>query len=71
LNFYQQLNNQPMIAASQLAIAQNYTIDLASRGLALNAALDLYRQLQQPFELAQALIYAGFYQVQLHEGEKA
>lgn len=71
LNFYQQLNNQPMIAASQLAIAQNYTIDLVSRELALNAALELYRQLQQPFELAQALIYAGFYQVQLHDGEKA
>ncbi|MBL4880605.1 MAG: winged helix-turn-helix domain-containing protein [Oleispira sp.] len=71
LNFYQQLNNQPMIAASQLAIAQNYTIDLASRELALNEALVLYRQLQQPFELAQALIYAGFYQVQLHQGEKA
>lgn len=71
LNFYQQLNNQPMIAASQLAIAQNYTLDLASRELALNEALALYRQLQQPFELAQALIYAGFYQVQLHKGEKA
>ena len=71
LNFYQQLNNQPMIAASQLAIAQNYTIDLASRELALNKALTLYRQLQQPFELAQALIYAGFYQVQLHKGEEA
>lgn len=71
LNVYQQLNNQPMIAASQLAIAQNYTIDLASRELALNNALILYRQLQQPFELAQALIYAGFYQVQLHQGEKA
>jgi len=71
LNFYQQLNNQPMIAASQLAIAQNYTIDIASRELALNEALTLYRQLQQPFELAQTLIYAGFYQVQLHDGEKA
>jgi DNA-binding winged helix-turn-helix (wHTH) protein len=71
LNFYQQLNNQTMIAASQLAIAQNYTIDLASREHALNEALALYRQLQQPFELAQALIYAGFYQVQLHDGDKA
>jgi DNA-binding winged helix-turn-helix (wHTH) protein len=71
LNFYQQLNNHPMIAASQLAIAQNYTIDLASRELALNQALTLYRQLQQPFELAQALIYAGFYQLQLRDGEKA
>ena len=71
LNFYQQLNNQPMIAASQLAIAQNYTIDVASRELALNKAIALYRQLQQPFELAQTLIYAGFYQLQLHNGEQA
>lgn len=71
LNFYQQLNNQPMIAASQLAIAQNYTLDLPSREQALNQAIALYRILQQPFELAQALIYAGFYQVQLHDGKKA
>lgn len=71
LNFYQQLNNQPMIAASQLAIAQNYTIDVASRELALNKAIALYRQLQQPFELAQTLIYAGFYQLQSHNGEQA
>ena len=71
LNFYQQLNNQPMIAASQLAIAQNYMLDLPSREQALNQALALYRQLEQPFELAQTLIYAGFYQVQLHNGEKA
>lgn len=71
LNFYQQLNNQPMIAASQLAIAQNYTLDLSSREQALKQALILYRKLRQPFELAQTLIYAGFYQVQLHNGEKA
>ncbi|NRB23119.1 winged helix-turn-helix domain-containing protein [Shewanella sp.] len=71
LNFYQQLNNQPMIAASQLAIAQNYSIDLPTRENALKQALSLYRELQQPFELAQALIYAGFYQVQLHEGMQA
>ena len=71
LNFYQQLNNQPMIAASQLAIAQNYMLDLPSREQALKQALILYRQLEQPFELAQTLIYAGFYQVQLHHGEKA
>lgn len=71
LNFYKQLNNQPMIAASQLAIAQNYSIDVASRELALNKAIALYRQLQQPFELAQTLIYAGFYQLQSHNGEQA
>lgn len=71
LNFYRQLNNQPMIAASQLAIAQNYTLDLPSREQALNQALSLYRKLEQPFELAQTLIYAGFYQVQLHQGKKA
>ncbi|CAM3213881.1 winged helix-turn-helix domain-containing protein [Shewanella violacea] len=71
LNFYQQLNNQPLIAASQLAIAQNYSFDLPTRANALKQALSLYRKLQQPFELAQALIYTGFYQMQLHEGMKA
>lgn len=71
LNFYQQLNNQPKIAASQLAIAQNYALDSESREHALEQALSLYKELQQPYELAQALIYAGFYQMQQHQGEIA
>ena len=68
LNFYQQLGDKSMIAASQFAIAQNYTFALDVREQALKQALSLYRQLQQPYELAMALIYAGFYQMQLHDG---
>ncbi|MBB1488020.1 winged helix-turn-helix domain-containing protein [Oceanospirillum sediminis] len=71
LNFYQQLGHQPMIAATQLAIAQNYSLPLSQREDALEQSINLYRQLQQPYELAQALIYAGFYQMQLHNGHKA
>ena len=71
LNFYHQLNNQPMIAATQLAIAQNYSLPLKQRKQALEQSIVLYRQLQQPYELAQALIYAGFYQMQLHQGQIA
>ena len=70
-NFYQQLNDQPMLAASQLAIAQNYHFSLAERETALQKALEQYRQLKQPYELAQVLIYAGFYQMQLHNGARA
>jgi len=68
LNFYQQLGDQSMIAASQFAIAQNYTFALNVREPALKQALSLYRELQQPYELAMALIYSGFYQMQLHDG---
>lgn len=71
LNFYQQLGHQPMIAASQLAIAQNYSFPLTTREQALYKALKLYRELNQPYELAQSLIYAGFYQMQLHNGQLA
>jgi len=71
LNFYQQLGNQCMIAASQFAIAQNYTFDLTTRVLALQETLSLYKQLNQPYELAQALNYAGFYHMQLHDGKTA
>lgn len=71
LNFYQQLGNKPMIAATQLAIAQNYILPLKQREQALEQSIALYRQLQQPYELAQALIYAGFYQMQLHQGKIA
>lgn len=71
LNFYQQLGNQPMVAASQFAIAQNYTFDMTTRDLALQTTINLYKQLQQPYELAQALNYAGFYSMQLHDGTTA
>jgi DNA-binding winged helix-turn-helix (wHTH) protein/tetratricopeptide (TPR) repeat protein len=71
LNFYQQLDNQSMIAASQFAIAQNYTFDLTTRALALQETLNLYKQLNQPYELAQAFNYAGFYHMQLHDGHTA
>jgi DNA-binding winged helix-turn-helix (wHTH) protein/tetratricopeptide (TPR) repeat protein len=71
LNFYQQLGNQNMVAQSQLAIAQNYTFPIENRSLALQSAIELFTQLQQPYELAQALSYAGFFQMQLHNGAKA
>ncbi|MDP2562664.1 winged helix-turn-helix domain-containing protein [Psychrobium sp. 1_MG-2023] len=71
LNFYQQLANKNMIAASQLAIAQNYTFALSLRADALKHAIALYEQLSQPYELAQALNYAGFYHMQLHDGATA
>jgi len=71
LNFYQQLDNKSMIAASQFAIAQNYSFDLTTRASALQNTLTLYKQLQQPYELAQALNYAGFYHMQLHDGNTA
>jgi len=71
LNFYQQLGNQGMIAASQFAIAQNYSFALDRRESALQQTIVLYKNLQQPYELAQALNYAGFYQMQLHNGYAA
>ena len=71
LNFYQQLGNQNMVAQSQLAIAQNYTFPIEKRSLALQSAIELFTQLQQPYELTQALSYAGFFQMQLHNGAKA
>lgn len=71
LNYYAQLENRPMIAASQFALAQNYRLDLDSRRAALEAAIALYEQLQQPYELAEVLIYGAFFQLQLHEGAAA
>jgi len=71
LNFYQQLGNKSMMAASQFAIAKNYTFELEKRASALKATLATYKILEQPYELAQALNYAGFFHMQLHEGGKA
>ncbi|MBY4677753.1 winged helix-turn-helix domain-containing protein [Marinobacterium arenosum] len=71
LAYFQALANQPMIAATQFALAQNYTLPLAEREAALAEAIMLWRQLQAPFELAQALAYQGFYRLQLHQGAEA
>lgn len=71
LNFYQQLGDQNKIAASEFSIAQNYSFSLDVREKSLTHAIALYQNLQQPYELAQALIYAGFFQMQLHNGEVA
>ncbi|NTS78633.1 winged helix-turn-helix domain-containing protein [Catenovulum sp. SM1970] len=71
LNYYQKLDHQAQVAATELAIAQNYKFDLPERERALNAAIEQYQQLNMPFELAQSYIYAGFYQLQLHQGLKA
>ena len=71
LNFYQQLGNQSMIAASQFAIAKNYSFALSTRTAALQQTITLYEKLQQPYELAQALNYAGFFHMQLHDGKTA
>ncbi|SFC79826.1 winged helix-turn-helix domain-containing protein [Pseudoalteromonas denitrificans] len=68
LNFYQQLGDLSMVAASQLAIAQNYTFELEIREKALKQALSLYEKLEHPYELALTLVYAGFYHMQLHDG---
>lgn len=71
LNFYQQLGNQSKLAASYFAIAQNYSFDLDTRAARLEQAIALYSELQQVYELAQVLVYAGFYQIQLHNGQLA
>lgn len=71
LNYYTQLGNRPMIAASQFALARNYRLDLDSRRAALEEAISLYEELRQPYELAEALIYAAFFQLQLHDGAAA
>ncbi len=71
LSYFQALANQPRIADSRFALAQNYTLPLTEREAALKEAIMLWRTLGMPFELAQALIYQGFYQLQLHQGSKA
>ena len=71
LGFYQTLNNRSQVAATQLAIAQNYGLPVEERAQALIASMQAYRVLQQPYELAVAEMYAGFYQMQLHQGDKA
>lgn len=71
LTYFTGLANQPMIAASQFAVAQNYRLPLTEREAALAEAIQLWRQLNMPYELAQALTYQGFYFLQLHQGARA
>lgn len=71
LNYYLQLGNRPMIAASQVALARNYRIDLDSRRAALAEAIALFEELRLPYELAEALVYAAFFHLQLHDGAAA
>ncbi|WP_120511772.1 winged helix-turn-helix domain-containing protein [Photobacterium salinisoli] len=71
LNFYRQLHDQPRQAATLLAIAQNDQIDPPIRESSLSDAIAMYRELDQPYELALALIYQGFYLMQSHQGRAA
>lgn len=71
LSFYQTLGNLEKIAATQLAIAQNYYFDQEKREIALQDALARFAELNLPYELAMAELYAGFYHMQLHQGQLA
>lgn len=71
LQFYSELNYEPMIAASELALARNEALSLERRTAMLNSAIERYRALQQPYELTQALIYASYFYLQRHRGELA
>ncbi|MBD8512651.1 winged helix-turn-helix domain-containing protein [Photobacterium sp. CAU 1568] len=71
LNFYRQLADQPRQAATLLAIAQNDQIEPPIRESSLSEAIAMYRDLGQPYELALALIYQGFYLMQSHQGRAA
>lgn len=71
LNLYSQLGSQPMLAATYFALAQNYRIDLAYRQKALTKAIELYESTGQRAELAESLIYASFFHLQLRDGVAA
>ncbi len=71
LQFYTELDYQPMIAASELALARNESLPLKRRTEWLESAIDRYRALRQPYELTQALIYASYFYLQRHRGEVA
>lgn len=71
LNYYSQLGNRPMIAATQFALAQNYVMDMEQRHAALEQAIALYEELEQPYELTETLVYASFFQLQLRQGQQA
>jgi tetratricopeptide (TPR) repeat protein len=71
LNLYTQLSSQPMLAATHFALAQNYRIELDYRQNSLQKAVELYRSTGQRHELVDVLLYAGFFHLQLREGETA
>lgn len=71
LNYYTQLGHKPMMAASYFALAQNYRMKIEHRQDALQQALTLYEQLGQRYELAEVLVYATFFHIQLHQGSIA
>ncbi|MDO3384654.1 winged helix-turn-helix domain-containing protein [Gilvimarinus sp. SDUM040013] len=71
LAFYQALGNKPQTATSHLALARNYTLALEQREQHLNRALALFKTLGQPYELAEAQIYAAFFYLQEHRGQEA
>src|SRR5690606_17841216 len=69
--FYSELGHLPMVAASELALARNELLPLVERTEALEQAIRRYAELQQPYELTQALIYATYFYLQRHQGELA
>ncbi len=71
LNFYQQINHYPRVIATEFALARNFILPMESRAQYLDKTITGYRALKYPYELAQALIYAGFFNMQLHRGDKA
>ncbi|ASP38702.1 hypothetical protein CHH28_08415 [Bacterioplanes sanyensis] len=71
LNLYQQLGQTPDIVASQFALARNFSLPLEQRQQHLQQALDGYQQLRYPYELMQVQLYAGYFHMQLHQGDIA
>lgn len=71
LNYYTQLGHKPMMAASHFALAQNYRMAIDQRLEALQQAILLYKELGQGYELAEVLVYASFFHIQLHNGKEA
>lgn len=71
LNFYQQLRHQPMVIATEFALARNFILPMDVRKQSLDTAIAGYRALAYPYELTQTLIYAGFFNMQLHRGDQA
>lgn len=70
-NFYAQLGNRSALAATEFALAQNYTLSTVLRDKSLQAAIDAYRDLAMPYELSEVLIYAAFYKLQFRKGAEA
>ncbi|MDQ2076883.1 winged helix-turn-helix domain-containing protein [Marinimicrobium sp. ABcell2] len=71
LNLYTQLGSQPMLAATHLALAQNYQVDLDDRLKSLEKAIALYQATGQKHELVDSLLYATFFHLQFREGVAA